>query len=113
MLVLTACLAERERPGPPRLTFTIDDISALSATHTDTLRGSVSVEDADGIDSVWVALDSVEKGEDGGFDRTFGSRWLFIVNAGANQGTVLPLTFRARDIAGFEAQRDTYVVVGP
>ena len=111
--MLTACLAERDRPGPPRLTFTIDDISVLSATHTDTLRGSVHVEDADGIDSVWVALDSVEKGEDGGFARTFGSRWLFILSAGANQGTVLPLTFRARDIAGFEAQRDTYVVVGP
>jgi hypothetical protein len=112
-LVLTACLAERDRPGPPRVTFSIDDISAISATHTDTLRGSVSVADPDGIDSVWVALDSVEKGEDAGLDRNFGSRWLFIVNAGASQGAVLPLTFRARDIAGFEAQRDTYVVVGP
>lgn len=111
--MLTGCLAERDRPGPPRVTFTIDDVSAISATHTDTLRGSVRVEDPDGLDSVWVALDSVENGEDGGFERSFSSRWLFIVNAGANQGAILPLTFRARDIAGFEAQRDTYVVVGP
>jgi hypothetical protein len=71
------------------------------------------VSDPDGIDSVWVALDSVEKGEDGGLERSFSSRWLFIVTAGRSQGTVLPLTFRARDIEGFVAQRDTYVVVGP
>ncbi|HKA57823.1 MAG TPA: hypothetical protein VKD28_04355 [Gemmatimonadales bacterium] len=69
--------------------------------------------DADGLDSVWVALDSVEKGDDGGFDQAFSSRWLFVVTAGLNEGAVLPLTFRARDIAGFVAQRDTYVVVGP
>ena len=113
MLFLTACLAERERPGPPRLTFTIDDISVLSSTHADTLAGNVRAEDADGIDSVWVALDSVEKGEDGVFDRVFSSRWRFVVAAGRPQGDRLPLTFRARDVAGFEVQRDTYVVVGP
>jgi len=95
------------------VTFTIDDISALSSTHTDTLAGSVRADDPDGIDSVWVALDSVEKGEDGGFDRGFTSRWRFVVAAGRPQGARLPLTFRARDVAGFEAQRDTYVVVGP
>ena len=69
--------------------------------------------DADGLDSVWVSLDSTEKGEDGGFDRSFASRWLFVVTAGHNPGDVVPLTFRARDVAGFEARRDTYVVVGP
>jgi hypothetical protein len=58
-------------------------------------------------------LDSVEKGEDGGFERVFSSRWVFIVTAGRSEGTSLPLTFRARDIAGFVAERDTYVVVGP
>lgn len=71
------------------------------------------MSDADGLDSVWVALDSVEKGEDGGFDQAFSSRWRFVVTAGRNPGDILPLTFRARDIAGFVAQRDTYVVVGP
>ena len=111
--MLTACLAERERPGPPRLTFTIDDISVISSTHTDTLAGTVLAEDPDGLDSVWVTLDNVEKGEDGGFDRVFNSRWRFVVTAGLSQGAQLPLSFRARDIGGFVAQRDTYVVVGP
>jgi hypothetical protein len=73
----------------------------------------VRATDADGLDSIWVALDSVENGDDGGFDQAFSSRWLFVVTAGLNEGDVLPLTFRARDIAGFVAQRDTYVVVGP
>ncbi len=69
--------------------------------------------DPDGLDSVWVALDNVENGEDGGFDRSFSSRWRFVVTAGRPEGDRLTLTFRARDIAGFVAQRDTYVVVGP
>jgi hypothetical protein len=73
----------------------------------------VRADDPDGIDSVWVALDSVEKGEDGVFDRVFSSRWRFVVTAGQPQSATLPLTFRARDVAGFVAQRDTYVVVGP
>jgi len=73
----------------------------------------VRVSDPDGLDSVWVTLDSVEKGEDGGFDRVFSSRWVFVVTAGRNEGEHLSLTFRARDIAGFVAERDTYVVVGP
>ncbi|HWC72894.1 MAG TPA: hypothetical protein VG454_03080 [Gemmatimonadales bacterium] len=73
----------------------------------------MSAADDDGIDSVWVALDSVVKGEDAGFDRVFSSRWRFVVSAGRQQGDLLPLTFRARDVGGFEAQRDTYVVVGP
>lgn len=58
-------------------------------------------------------MDSVEKGDDGGFDRAFSSRWVFVVTAGRNEGEVLPLTFRARDVAGFVAERDTQVVVGP
>ena len=110
---MVACLAERDRPGPPLLIFTIDDSTSISASHTDTIAGTVGASDPDGLDSVWVILDSVENGEDGGFDRTFSSRWRFIVTAGRNEGAIVPLTFRARDIAGFEAQRDTYVVVGP
>jgi len=77
------------------------------------VAGNVRVEDPDGLDSVWVMLESVEKGDDGGFDRVFDSRYLFVVAAGATQGAQIPLSFRARDISGFEVQRDTYVVVVP
>lgn len=70
-------------------------------------------EDADGIDSVWVTVNSVVKGDDGGFDQVFSSNYRFVVAAGLNPGDNLPVSFRARDIGGFEVQRDTYVVVVP
>lgn len=77
------------------------------------MAGSVRVEDADGLDSVWVRLETVEEGYDGGFNRVFDSRYRFVVGQGFNPGEQIPLTFRARDIAGFVVQRDTYVVVVP
>jgi hypothetical protein len=75
------------------------------------VTGIVSTEDADGIDSVWVTLDSVELGENGGFDQFFSHRYRFFVSPGRSVGEQVFLTFRARDISGFEVQRDTYVVV--
>jgi hypothetical protein len=77
------------------------------------VQGTVLAEDADGIDSVWITLETVEKGEDGGFSSVFSSRYVFVVSPGFPPGQQIPMTFRARDIAGFEVQRDTYVVVGP
>ena len=62
---------------------------------------------------MWVTLESVEKGENGGFDRVFSSRYRFVVGLGFTPGEHIPLVFRARDISGFEVQRDTYVVVVP
>jgi hypothetical protein len=111
-LLAAACLGERERPGPPALSFTIDD-PFVSASREDTVAGNVRVEDADGVDSVWVTLESTENGNDGGFDRVFDSRYRFVVAAGLTEGQQVPLSFRARDITGFEVQRDTYVVVVP
>jgi hypothetical protein len=77
------------------------------------VAGAVRVEDPDGIDSVWVVVDSVEKGDNGGFDRVFSSRYRFVITAGRTAGEHVPVAFRARDISGFEVQRDTYVVVVP
>ena len=70
-------------------------------------------EDPDGIDSVWVIVDAAVKGDDGGFNKVFSSRFRFVVTAGRNPGDQVPVAFRARDIAGFEVTRDTYVVVVP
>lgn len=75
------------------------------------MTGIVSTEDPDGIDSVWVTLDSVELGESGGFDQFFSHRYRFFVAPGRTLGEQVPLRFRSRDISGFEVQRDTYVVV--
>jgi hypothetical protein len=107
-----ACLGERERPGPPRITFSIDDPS-VTTSRTDTVAGDIRAEDPDGIDSVWVVLDTVELGDDGGFDQVFSSRYRFFVAPGRGIGEQVPLRLRARDISGFQVQRDTYVVVVP
>jgi len=42
----------------------------------------------------------------------FSSQYRFVVQ-GFAPAQQIPLTFRARDVAGFEVQRDTYVVVIP
>ena len=70
-------------------------------------------EDADGLDSVWVTVDSAMAGEDGGFDQVFSAPFQFAIGAGKNPGTPVPVQFRARDIAGFVVVRDTFVVVVP
>jgi hypothetical protein len=107
-------LGERERPGPPQLSITIDD-TTIVATRPDTIGGVVRAEDFDGIDSVWVTAGATERGADGGFNRVFNWRYRFIVDSGQTPGVGahIPLSFRTRDAAGFEAQRDTYVVVIP
>jgi hypothetical protein len=112
LTLLAACLGERERPGPPRLSFTIDDTTVVSS-RTDTIAGSVRAEDADGIDSVWVTAASQEQREDGGFSQVMSTRYRLVIPAGTQPGAQIPLSFRARDAAGFEAQRDTYVVALP
>ena len=38
---------------------------------------------------------------------------IFIVTSGTAPGAHVPMSFRTRDAAGFEAQRDTYVVAVP
>ena len=111
LLLATACLGERERPGPPSLTFTIDDPLVVSS-RLDTVAGTVRVDDPDGVDSVWVTLETTLKGESGGFEQVFSSGYRFVVQ-GFQPPEHIPLTFRARDVAGFVVQRDTYVVVIP
>lgn len=78
----------------------------------DTVAGTVRVDDPDGVDSVWVTLETVVKGENAGFDQVFRSGYRFVVQ-NFQPSELIPLTFRARDVAGFVVQRDTYVVVIP
>ena len=82
------------------------------SSRQDTVAGNIRVDDPDGIDSVWVTLETIEKGENGAFDPVFSSRYRFVVQ-GFQPAAHIPLTFRARDVAGFVVQRDTYVVVIP
>jgi len=82
-------------------------------TPPDTLSGTVRAEDTDGLDSVWVTVDSAVAGEDGGFDRVFSAPFRFLIGAGKTPGTVLAVQIRARDIGGFQVIRDTSVTVVP
>jgi hypothetical protein len=77
------------------------------------VSGTVRASDPDVIDSVWVTVDSQQHGIDGGFGQTFSAPYRFVIPAGQQPGTHLPMSFRARDVAAFATQRDTYVVVVP
>ena len=74
-------------------------------------------EDFDGIDSLWVTLgvggSTGERSIDGRFSRSITYRYRFFTDSGETVGAHIPLSFRTRDAAGFEAQKDTYVVVIP
>jgi len=77
------------------------------------VSGTLRATDADGIDSVWVTVDSQLHAQDAGFSQTFNTSYRFIVSPGQAPGTHIPMSLRARDVAAFVTQRDTYVVVVP
>ena len=70
-------------------------------------------QDADGIDSLRITAGSQQWVDDGGFSQVISARYRLIIPSGTQPGTQIPVTFRARDAAGFEAKRDTYVVAVP
>lgn len=116
VLALAGCIEERDRPAPPQITFTLDRTTVRSINPPappDSVSGTVRVEDSDGLDSIWVSVDSVQDGEDGGFERTFSAPYRFAIGPGKPATTHIPIRFRARDVAGFEVSRDTHVVVVP
>ena len=106
-----ACLSERARPSPPLVTVTLSD---NTVTSPDTLRGTLTAEDGDGLDSVWVTVGSQPRtGLDGSFRRTLMVPFRFDVPAGLAPGTVLDIRLEARDIVGFRSILDTLVTVIP
>ncbi len=107
-----ACLGERERPGPPQISFTIDDTTVVSS-RADTIAGTVRAQDADGIDSLWITAGAQQWVDDGGFNQVLSIGYRLIIPSGTQPGTQIPMSFRARDAAGFAVQRDTYVVAVP
>jgi len=111
-LFAAACLGERERPGPPQISFTIDDTTVVSS-RADTIAGTVRAQDADGIDSLWITAGAQQWVDDGGFNQVLSIGYRLIIPSGTQPGTQIPMSFRARDAAGFAVQRDTYVVAVP
>jgi len=116
LALAAACLSERPRPGPPTLSIVFDDTTVQSTTPNDTLRGTVRIQDADGLDSVWMQLvmqaDTVRAGADALFETAYRNRFRFAIRAGIPAGT-LPVKVEARDLVGFRSQLDTFVTVVP
>jgi len=105
------CLGDRPRPAPPVLQITLDKDSVSSP---DTLTGTVRAQDRDGIDSVWVTVDTLRVGDDGFFQETYQSRFRLPVRGGHVLGDHVLVRLQARDVAGFMGVLDTAVVVrGP
>jgi hypothetical protein len=73
----------------------------------------VRAQDADGIDSLWITAGSLKWVDDGAFNQVISARYRLIIPSGTQPSTHIPMSVRARDAAGFEAQRDTYVVAVP
>ena len=106
---LAGCLSERPRPGPPLITFTLDKIQVRSP---DTLTGTLRAQDAAGIDSVWLTLESQPQfGTDGLMQPVFQAPFQTFIASGHTPGDRLSLTFSARDLDGFVGARDTFVTV--
>ena len=80
----------------------------------DTLTGIVRAEDLDGIDSVWITVDTLRVGDDGFFEQTYQSRFRLPIRTGYVLGDRILVRLQARDVMGFTGVRDTVVIVrGP
>jgi len=107
-----ACQVDRDRPGPPRLSMTINEDSVQSP---DTVTGSVRADDTDGLDSIWLSVDSAPPlAADGLLEATFIATFRAGVRGGHVLGDRVSIRFTARDITGYVGGLDTFVVVkGP
>jgi hypothetical protein len=107
-----ACQTDRDRPGPPRVGITLDQDSVTSP---DTFTGTVRANDPDGIDSLWLSVDSATPlGADGLLQPSFQAPFRAEIPAGHVLGDHIPVNLTARDIAGYVGGIDTFVIVkGP
>ena len=107
-----ACEVDRERPGPPRLALTLDQDSVRSP---DNLTGTIRADDRDGIDSIWLEVDSaLPLGADGLLEATFTARYSAIIRPGHLARDRITIRLTGRDISGYVSGLDTFVVVrGP
>jgi len=111
LLAAGAGCDDRPRPAPPQLAIHFDRDSVNTP---DTLTGTIRADDPDGLDSIWLSVDSATDGRDGGFQPTFQAIFAFPIKSSHSLGEHVPVVLRARDITGFTSLLDTFVVVkGP
>ena len=104
------CLSERPRPAPPVLAVVLDS-TTIHAGPSDSVTGSVRVTDPDGLDSIWLQVDTTRVGADGLLETVFERLFRFAVRAGFTPGARVPVVLQARDVVGFRSQLDTFVTV--
>ncbi len=104
------CLSERPRPAPPVLAIVIDSTTIHAGLH-DSVTGSVSAADPDGLDSIWLQVDTTRVGVDGLFETVFERPFRFGVRSGLTPSTQVPVVLEARDVVGFRSRLDTFVTV--
>lgn len=77
--------------------------------------GTFRAEDADGIDSVWLSVDSAPPiGGDGRLEPSFLASYRAAIRSGHLPGDHVAIVLSARDLSGFVGGLDTFVVVkGP
>jgi hypothetical protein len=106
----SGCLSERPRPGPPALQIEF----GKTAVHSpDTLTGQVQASDPDGLDSVWLTVDSSRGGADAFLATSYAAPFSFKIRSGYTAGQHVPVRLEARDLSGFRSTLDTFVVVAP
>lgn len=109
---ILACQTDRDRPGPPSLSLTINQDSVHSP---DTLTGTLRADDLDGIDSIWISVDSAAPlSADGLLEPTFIATYRAGIRSGHVLGDRVSIRFTARDLTGYVGGLDTFVIVrGP
>jgi len=90
------------------LAIVFDSTTIHGGPH-DSVTGSVRATDPDGLDSLWLRVDTTRVGVDGLFETVFERPFRFGVRAGLNPTTQIPVVLEARDVVGFRSQLDTFV----
>jgi hypothetical protein len=106
--VAAACYEERDRPGPPLLSITLDQTEVDSP---DTLTGRLRATDVDGIDSLWLVVDTTRFGIEGFLVDEIEGPFAVEIPAGRSPGEAIPLILEARDLLGYVSTLDTFVRV--
>ena len=80
-------------------------------TSPDTLTGRLRATDADGIDSLWLMVDTARIGIEGFLVEEIEGPFEVEIPPGRAPGQAIPLVLEARDVLGYVSTLDTFVRV--
>jgi hypothetical protein len=108
LTLAAGCFGDRPRPAPPMLRIVFDQDSVDTP---DTLTGSIVVTDRDGIDSIWLMVDTSHQAADGFFETSYSSPFKAVIRSGLAKFDRVPISLQARDVIGYTGALDTVIVV--